>query len=235
MDLRRYVDALNAENTAYHRLDFGDGIVLAGQVDPTRFLDVYTLPKDLSGRSVLDIGTSTGFFAFECAKRGARVTAIDVFDLKIPTELARLAGLDISFVGGTSVYDLDASFGSFDLVICGSMLMHIPDPIGAVRAMRTVCNDRLLLSSFVYRGQRGKLGRCSKFTGVHVSEGDYWSYWLISAQGLAHLCTAAGFFVNRRDHFVVDVLMENGIWPVEHVIIDGQIHSATEGNRSISL
>ena len=228
MDLRRYVDALNAEKTAYHRLDFGDGIVLAGQVDPTRFLDTYQLPEDLSGRSVLDIGTSTGFFAFECAKRGARVTAIDVFDLKIPTELARLAGLDISFVGGTSVYELDASFGAFDLVICGSMLMHIPDPIGAVRAMRTVCSDRLLLSTACTEDSARESRSLFEFTGVHVSEGDYWSYWLISAQGLAHLCTAAGFFVIRRVHFLVDVLMENGTWPVEHVMIDGQIHNGTE-------
>src|SRR5882762_8938168 len=42
-----------------------------------KFLD---LPADLTGKSVLDIGTWDGFFAFECERRGAaRVLAIDTF------------------------------------------------------------------------------------------------------------------------------------------------------------
>lgn len=35
------------------------------------------LPDDLSGWSVLDVGCNAGFYSFELARRGARVTAVD--------------------------------------------------------------------------------------------------------------------------------------------------------------
>ena len=38
------------------------------------------LPQRLEGWTVLDIGANAGFYTFELAKRGARVTAIDVDD-----------------------------------------------------------------------------------------------------------------------------------------------------------
>src|SRR3954451_8794944 len=36
------------------------------------------LPADLTGWTALDIGCNSGFYSFELAKRGARVTGIDI-------------------------------------------------------------------------------------------------------------------------------------------------------------
>ncbi len=36
------------------------------------------LPEDMSGMTVLDIGCNAGFYSIECAKRGAKVTAVDI-------------------------------------------------------------------------------------------------------------------------------------------------------------
>jgi tRNA (mo5U34)-methyltransferase len=40
-----------------------------------------------------------------------------------------------------SVYDLDPKLmGMFDVVVCGSLLLHLRDPLRALEAIRTVCN-----------------------------------------------------------------------------------------------
>jgi tRNA (mo5U34)-methyltransferase len=44
-----------------------------------------------------------------------------------------------------SVYDLDPSaVGEFDVVVCGSLLLHLKDPVRALEAIRSVCRGQLL-------------------------------------------------------------------------------------------
>jgi len=79
----------------------------------------------MTGLTVIDVGTATGFFALECAKRGAKVTAIDVLADSPVSALAKALGLKVRFKQKTL---LAGNIGVFDLVICGSLLMHLPDP-----------------------------------------------------------------------------------------------------------
>jgi len=62
----------------YHTVELGNGIVTPGQYDLRPYLDRYGLPASLAGQSALDLGTASGFFAFELERRGARVTATDL-------------------------------------------------------------------------------------------------------------------------------------------------------------
>lgn len=68
--------------TWWHSIDLGDGIVTEGHKTREildRELSALQLPP-LAGRSVLDIGTWDGFFAFAAEQRGAtRVVALDHF------------------------------------------------------------------------------------------------------------------------------------------------------------
>jgi hypothetical protein len=48
----------------YHTLDLGGGVVARGMFDHRGFEDRYGLPRDLSGRRCLDVGTMDGFWAF---------------------------------------------------------------------------------------------------------------------------------------------------------------------------
>src|SRR5262249_39711442 len=59
----------------YHSVDLGDGLVTPGQYDFRECLAAFHFPEDMSGMKVLDVGSATGFFAFECEKRGADVVA----------------------------------------------------------------------------------------------------------------------------------------------------------------
>src|ERR671910_1308930 len=77
------------------------------------------IPKDLSGKSVLDIGCNGGFYSIEMKRRGAeRVFAID-FDSEYLAQArfaAKVLGLDIDFAR-MSVYDVGAIGERFDIVI----------------------------------------------------------------------------------------------------------------------
>ncbi len=75
----------------FHSIDLGDGVITPGRCG-NGYLNEETarmsLP-DLSGKSVLDIGTWDGYFAFEAERRGAaRVVALDhyVWSLDLPAK-----------------------------------------------------------------------------------------------------------------------------------------------------
>lgn len=85
---RAEADGLPAELQRYfwyHTIDLGDGFVTPGLFDYRSEWAQFALPESFSGASVLDAGPATGFFSFECARRGARVSCI---------ELPSLRGLD---------------------------------------------------------------------------------------------------------------------------------------------
>jgi 2-polyprenyl-3-methyl-5-hydroxy-6-metoxy-1,4-benzoquinol methylase len=67
------------ENTYwYHTFDVGDGVVTDGMYDLRPVIKHHNFPESLKGKSVLDVGTSDGFYAFEFEKRGASsVLAVD--------------------------------------------------------------------------------------------------------------------------------------------------------------
>ncbi|MEQ8858845.1 MAG: magnesium protoporphyrin IX methyltransferase [Pseudomonadales bacterium] len=83
------------------------------------------LPADLTGLSVLDAGCGTGALAVEAARRGARVTAIDLSPTLVELARERLpvdvdAGM-IEFVSG----DMLAPYlGEFDYAVAMDSLIH---------------------------------------------------------------------------------------------------------------
>ncbi|EIE97092.1 class I SAM-dependent methyltransferase [Saccharomonospora glauca] len=192
-EARQLVERVNGQGGTYHRLDFGDGLVIEGDYDMSKYLAYYHLPERLDGKTVLDVGTASGFFAIEAERRGAKVTAIDIWDeTALPAELARTFKLGLNYVQ-KDLYDLDASFGQFDLVICGSLLLHLPDPVGALRALRSVTKERLIVSSAATADSATTDQPVCHFTGARASESDYWSYWAFSACALERMLLAADF------------------------------------------
>jgi tRNA (mo5U34)-methyltransferase len=62
----------------YHTIDLGDGLVTPGTFDYRASLAEFRFPDDMSGMSALDVGSASGFFAFELERRGAAVTSIEI-------------------------------------------------------------------------------------------------------------------------------------------------------------
>jgi tRNA (mo5U34)-methyltransferase len=143
----------------FHNLD------LAGvKTAPEHFLGDYpqvkwrafagSLPADLHGKTVLDIGCNAGFYAIEMKRRGAaRVLAIDHDDSYL--EQARFAA-DVNKVeieiAKVSVYDLGALGERFDIVLCLGVLYHLRHPLLALDLIYEHVARDLLVFQTMQRG-----------------------------------------------------------------------------------
>jgi len=66
----------------YHTIDLGNGLITPGCYDYRPSLPAFGFPNDMQGMKALDVGSATGFFAFEFEKRGASVTSIEIPSLR---------------------------------------------------------------------------------------------------------------------------------------------------------
>jgi tRNA (mo5U34)-methyltransferase len=122
----------------FHNLHLPDGT----QTAPDHYLGDFPafkwkelaphLPESLGGWSTLDIGCNAGFYSFELARRGARVTAIDVDPRYLAQAqwAARQFGLEdqVEFKQ-MQVYDLAHIDGTFDLVLFMGVFYHLRYPL----------------------------------------------------------------------------------------------------------
>jgi tRNA (mo5U34)-methyltransferase len=117
------------------------------------------LPRDLRGRSVLDIGCNAGFFSLELKRRGAaRVVGVDADERYL--EQARLArevtGLDIE-LRQLSVYDVAELGEKFDVVLFMGVLYHLRHPLLALDLLREHVVGDLLVFQSMLRGSNGRI------------------------------------------------------------------------------
>ncbi len=135
----------------YHQIEVAPGLVTPGVNESQLVLTALELPDDLSGLRVLDIGTRDGFFAFECERRGADVTAVDYMNPEETGFLVakELLGSRVEFVQ-ENVYDLsEERYGGFDLVLFLGVLYHLRDPMLALDRIWDVCRGRLIVETQV--------------------------------------------------------------------------------------
>jgi tRNA (mo5U34)-methyltransferase len=205
----------------YHTIELGPGVVTPGWFDLRPVVNVMPWP-DVAGRRCLDVGTYDGFLAFELERRGAKeVVAVDIPDHNLwdwPVDvrakggenLARLAGpekgrgfrIAAKALGSAatllpiSVYDLNPDeLGVFDVVVCGSLLLHLRDPLRALEAIRSVCGGVFLSAEQIdlalsVRHPRQPLARLS---GV----GELCQWWVPNHAGHRQMVQAGGFRIEQ--------------------------------------
>lgn len=199
-----YVKMVNDSGGTYHRLQITDSLVMMGDYDMPHYVCYYHLPEDLRGQKVLDVGTAAGYLALECARRGGSVTAIDIWTSVPAAEIARSAQLDFRYVQ-KSVYDLTADFGQFDLVLCGSLLLHLPDQFGAIQKLRQVCRGQLSISTACLPESATSDRPLCEFVAIKGVDGDYYTYWQLGRESLRRMILTAGFKrVDHIEHFSLD-------------------------------
>ncbi len=105
------------------------------QINPLR-LDWIDALAPLAGKSALDIGCGGGILAEAMARRGARVTGIDLSEKALKVAQLHLLESKIAVAyEAISAEDLAArSPAAYDVVTCMELLEHVPDPASTVRA-----------------------------------------------------------------------------------------------------
>lgn len=140
----------------FHNLDL-NGVATA----PRHFLGDYprvkwkqiesSIPADLSGATVLDVGCNAGFYSLEFKKRGAsRVLGVDVDERYLGQArfAASVLNLDIDFQK-CSVYDVDRIAGQFDYVLFLGLFYHLRYPLYALDKVITKVRSRLVFQTMV--------------------------------------------------------------------------------------
>ncbi len=206
----------------YHTIDVAPGVTTPGWFDLRPVVEAMPWPE-VRGKRCLDIGTFDGFLAFELERRGAaEVVAVDLEDHLEwdwpPDYRSRHLERDAAFSGppkGTgfrlaaelmgsaaklhqvSIYDLDPSdIGVFDVVVCGSLLLHLRDPLRALEAVRSVTRG-LFMSSEQIELWLSIVGRGRPLFKLNGSGGAC-QWWLANGAGHQRMLFASGFEIERR-------------------------------------
>jgi tRNA (mo5U34)-methyltransferase len=170
-----------------------------------------SLPRDLRGATVLDIGCNAGFYSIEMKRRGAdRVLGIDVDEryLSQARLAARLSGVQID-VRQLSVYEVPNLGERFDVVLFMGVLYHLRHPLLALDLIREhVARDLVVVQSML----RGSRALCTPARDYPFSEeevftkpdypamyfvehryaGDPTNWWVPNASALAAMLRSAG-------------------------------------------
>lgn len=205
-DLKTLVDSVEW----YHTIDLGNGVVTPGHYDHRPYLKYYGFPQNLNGKTVLDIGAASGFFSFEFERRGGLVTATDLPDwfehdfgpiyepdktpqsgkyyLHRPFEIAKQVLDSQVSMKYINIYDISPnSLGVFDLVFCGSVLIHLTDPIRALWNIASVTKSKAIIATVITKEEANR--PIATMTGHH--SGDTW--WAPTRTCLELMAVAAGF------------------------------------------
>ena len=191
----------------WHQIDLG---VMTPGIDFSKLkLNAIQMPKDLTGKSVIDIGAWDGFFSFEAEKRGAKeVYAVDsvMWDTEHPQNTMKehwntgkkgfLFARDIlkSKVKDVQceIFELDGEY-QHDLVLCLGILYHMEDPLRMCRKMFDITKEggMLILETHCDDIEDKKPGMV--FYGTNILNNDPGNWWGPNIRCVQEMLKAAGF------------------------------------------
>ena len=222
----------------YHSLELAPGHVTRGMFDLRPYVGEYGLPDRLDGLRVLEVGTWDGFWAFELERRGATVVALDLDDereldwppRRRPAEFSsrpRGDGFRLAReILGSSVervvcnlYDaLPEDLGTFDLVFCGSVLIHLRDQL---LALERIANLTAPGGRFVLAEEYDPLVSLLPFCASRYRADRDASvvFWQPSIRTWRQMLWTAGF--DRVEQIGRFKMRSNDGWWVRHVVLHG--------------
>ncbi len=109
------------------------------EINPLR-LEWINARAPLAGKNVVDIGCGGGILAESMAKKGARVTGIDLSEkaLKVADLHSLESGVQVRYEMIAAEQLAAREPASYDVVTCMEMLEHVPDPAAVVQACATL-------------------------------------------------------------------------------------------------
>jgi tRNA (mo5U34)-methyltransferase len=155
-DIRRRVEELGVW---FHNMDL-EGV----QTAPNHFLGDYpsfkwrmfqqSIPADLTGKTVLDVGCNAGFYSIQMKRRGAaRVVGIDSDPAYLAQArfAAKISRVEIEF-RQLDVYQVEQLREQFDLVLFMGVLYHLRHPLLALDLLHEHAVKEFLVFQSLLRG-----------------------------------------------------------------------------------
>ncbi len=210
-DERAARDALKRVPLWFHTFSLdGDSLYTPGVARDHRYR-VPAIPEDLRGKSVLDVGTFDGFYAFLAEARGAgRVVAVDNeqyrewvrarwgVELEGGEGFRAIAGLLDSGVEylRLDAFELEVLRGRFDLILCFGILHRVENPLGLLRVLRRrlARGGRVLVETYgVAQVALEDEAAIHVYEPGQVYARDEFVYWGFTREALGRLARHAGF------------------------------------------
>jgi SAM-dependent methyltransferase len=220
----RHIESLE-ECYFYHTMELPGLGVQHGHWDLRNRFEDYTGGVDVAGKSVLDVGTATGFLSFEAERLGAaRVVSFDMSDVRqqifVPFKgktyrddyegwiesysktidrwknaywlCHRLLNSKAQVYYG-NISSLPLELGQFDVVIVGSVLEHLVDPVSALISISRLARERLILVTPLIQTDE-KIARFEP--GADRPDDDY-TWWTYSVGLYRELLSILGFRIEK--------------------------------------
>ncbi len=135
---------LAADDFKYQNIELPYGLSTGGYDRSTTAAMIF--PDDMTGKTVLDLGSKFGYFCFEAQKRGAdRVLGVDVDadSIRKARLLADCMGAKVAF----EQFDIekDSIEEKFDYVLCLNLLHHMRNPLSLLELLIDIAKERLIL------------------------------------------------------------------------------------------
>jgi 2-polyprenyl-3-methyl-5-hydroxy-6-metoxy-1,4-benzoquinol methylase len=108
----------------------------------------YALAMVGHNKSVLEVGCATGYFTKAMVERGCKVVGIEIDPDAAARAQEWAERVVVGDIDGGEVWD-QVDDEAFDVVLCGDVLEHLRDPLGALRAaVRKLKPDGVVVASF---------------------------------------------------------------------------------------
>jgi tRNA (mo5U34)-methyltransferase len=219
----------------FHHIDLGNGLVTKSEsvmgepVDhPAGIWQTIQkcLPKDLTGKSVLDVGCNAGFYAIEAKRRGAdRVLGVDGQrqHVRQAVFVRQVLNLDIEY-RRMNVYELTRrNVGEFDVTLALGLIYHLKHLVLALENLYAVTRDLLIVETAIMPPQRtpksfhhnlGRLVPLAYLDNPTDAKEQVFNWFLPSVEALTALLRNVGFaeteVVEVKDERAVVVCHKGG-------------------------
>jgi 2-polyprenyl-3-methyl-5-hydroxy-6-metoxy-1,4-benzoquinol methylase len=184
----------------YQQFELAPGVMTPGVSPTPSMLAACDFPADLTGLSVLDIGTANGAVAFEAERRGARrVVAVDLYDEDYFGfgALKAMYESKVEFVQ-CSVYELPHRLAeTFDVIAFLGVLYHLRHPLLGLDALRRISRGVVYLETAVSDATDPPGQPTARFHRFDDLAGDPSNWWTPTSTALDAWCRSAGFDVRR--------------------------------------
>jgi SAM-dependent methyltransferase len=215
----------------YHSIDLPSLGPVEGQWDLRSRFSEYTGGVDFRGKTVLDVGTASGFLSFEAERAGAAAVygfdadSVERYTLKPGASpdaetfrkmrngywLAhRQFGSRTRPIFG-DILSLSRLVPPCDIVILGQLLVHTRDPLGVIEQAALVCREHLIVADGIYRSDQP----VAKYVGAGHKATMNW--WALSIPLYEQFLDALDFDLSRAEmgtYWCNALKKDIGVWTI---------------------